>query len=127
MPAASLVFLSDLGNLTVWLGLKNSDDMGTRFDLRAEVYRDNELVASGQTHCITGVVRNAANAKEVDVSFDAFPPEEFGGTEDLSIKILTRIGTNPDSTFCGGHSNATGLRLYFDSVSRPSMFNATFT
>ncbi len=117
--------LTDLGNLTVWLGLKNSDDIGTRFDLRAEIYRDNELVTSGQTHCITGIVRNPANAKEVVVPFDAFAPEEFDGNEDLSVKILTRIGTNPDDTFCGGHSNATGLRLYFDSVSRPSMFNAT--
>jgi hypothetical protein len=123
----SAATLSDLGNLTVWLGLKNSDDLGTRFDLRAEVYRDDELVASGLTHCISGVVRNAANAKEVMVSFDAFPPEEFDGTDNLSVKILTRIGTNPDDTFCGGHSNATGLRLYFDSISRPSMFNATFT
>lgn len=119
--------LSDVGNLTFWLGLKNSDDIGTRFDLRAEVYRDSDLVASGQTHCITGLVRNPANAKEVTVSFDTFPPEDFDGTDNLSVKILTRIGTNPDNTFCGGHSNAAGLRLYFDSVSRPSMFNATFT
>jgi hypothetical protein len=122
----SAVKLSGLGNLTVWLGLKNSDDIGTRFDLRAEVYRDSEQVASGQTYCITGVVRNPVNAKEVNVSFGAFPPEEFDGTDSLSIKILTRIGTNQDNTFCGGHSSAIGLRLYFDAVDRPSMFDATF-
>lgn len=119
--------LLELGNLTAWIGLKNSDDIGTRFDLRAEIYRDNELVTSGFTHCITGVVRNPANAKEVAVSFNEFPPEEFDGADNLSVKIMTRIGTNPDNSFCGGHSNAVGLRVYFDSVTRPSMFNATFT
>jgi len=31
--------LTEFNNLHVWLGLKNSDDIGTRFDLRAEVYK----------------------------------------------------------------------------------------
>ena len=34
-------------------------------------------------------------------------------TDDVP-KIQTRIGTNGSGAFCGGHSNATGLRLYFD-------------
>ena len=51
----------------------------------------------------------------------------FNGTSDvLSLKILTRIGTNGAGAFCGGHSNAVGLRLYFDAVSRPSKFTAIF-
>jgi hypothetical protein len=35
----------------VWVGLKNSDDVGIRFDLRAEVYANGTLVASGQEQC----------------------------------------------------------------------------
>ena len=45
----------------------------------------------------------------------------------LSLRVLTRIGTNGSGAFCGGHSNAVGLRLYFDAVSRPSKFTAIFS
>jgi YD repeat-containing protein len=115
--------LSSLNDLHVWLGLKNSDDQGTNFDLRAEVYKNGELVASDETLCITDITRNANKAKEAAVSFAPFEPVTLdGGTDSLSIKILTRIGTDGSGNRCGGHSNAVGLRLYFDSTSRPSRF-----
>jgi hypothetical protein len=41
---------------------------------------------------------------------------------------LTRIGTLPDGSKCpgpgGSHSNATGLRVYYDASTRPSRFGA---
>jgi hypothetical protein len=52
LASGSLTALSDLH---VWLGLQNSDDQGTNFDLRAEVSKNGALVASGLTRCITGV------------------------------------------------------------------------
>lgn len=67
-PAAAAMTtgsLTSLSNLHVWLGLKNSDDQGTNFDLRVEAYKNSTLVASGQTLCITGVTRNPGSAKEV--------------------------------------------------------------
>ena len=59
-------------------------------------------------------------------------PQGRGGSssasgEVLSLHVLTRIGTNPDSTKCPGHSNAVGLRLYYDATSRPSRFGAELT
>jgi uncharacterized repeat protein (TIGR03803 family) len=127
-PALSSGTLSALSNLRSWIGLKNSDDQGTRFDLRAEVYKNSTLVASGESYCIQGVTRNANQAKEVTVAFNSPFPMTFNGTSDvLSLKISTRIGTNGAGVFCGGHSNAVGLRLYFDAVSRPSKFTATFS
>ncbi len=123
-PAFSTGTLDAVGDLEVWVGLKNSDDIGTRFDLRAEVYRNDSLVASGETYCIQGVTRNPALAKEVSVSFDLLVPDSsFNGTSDvLRLKILTRIGTDGAGGFCGGHSNAVGLRLYHDAETRPSSF-----
>jgi hypothetical protein len=56
-PPAEAAQLS-LGPAKLWIGLKNSDDQGTNFDLRAEVYRNGSLVAAGQTLCITGMTRN---------------------------------------------------------------------
>jgi len=118
--------LSALSDLHVWVGLKNSDDQGTNFDLRAEIYRNGVLLSSGATLCVTGVTRNANNAKEVTVAFTPFSPATFNGSTDLlSVKILTRIGTNAAGAMCGGHSNAVGLRLYFDAGDRASRFNAT--
>ena len=38
--------LTSLSDLHVWLGLKNSDDQGTNFDLRVEAYKNSTLVAS---------------------------------------------------------------------------------
>ena len=65
--------LTALGSMHVWLDLKNSDDQGTQFDLRAEVYRNADLVASGQTLCITGITKNPNQAKEVALQFGPIP------------------------------------------------------
>ena len=114
-----------LGPATLWIGLKNSDDQGTQFDLRTEVYVGTTLVSAGETRCITNVTRNASLAKEVGVPFGPVGPSGSGA---VSLRVLTRIGTNPDGTKCSGpggsHNNAQGLRLYYDATSRPSRFGA---
>jgi hypothetical protein len=117
--------LTTLSDLHAWLGLKNSDDQGTRFDLRAEILKNGSPVASGETYCITGVTRNPSLAKEVAVSFASFPAENFTATDTLSLKVSARIGTDGAGAFCGGHSNAVGLRLYFDAISRPASFGGS--
>jgi hypothetical protein len=128
-PALTAGLLPTLSGLHAWVGLKNSDDIGAKFDLLAELSKNGTLVASGAARCLTGITRNAALAKEVTVLFDPFPSVELDGTTDtLSLKLLTRIGTNPDDTKCigpgGSHNNAAGLRLYFDGVSNSSQFGA---
>ncbi len=55
----------------LWIGLKNSDDQGTQFDLLVEVLHNNNLVASGLRRCITGVTRNPSLATKAVVAFDA--------------------------------------------------------
>jgi hypothetical protein len=70
---------------------------------------------------LQGVTRNPNNALPVSVAFPAFAPVSFNGaTDGFSVRVWTRIGTNGAGAFCGGHSNAVGLRLYFDSATRPS-------
>lgn len=67
------------------------------------------------------------NALESSVAFAPFTAQDFNGLTDvLSLKVLTRIGTNGSGGFCGGHSNAVGLRLYFDATDRPTKFDAAF-
>lgn len=115
--------LASVGDLDTWIGLKNSDDQGTRFDLQAELYWNDVLVAQGLTRCIQGVARDPNSAKEVRVAFPPFPATVFGGPDVLTLRVITRIGTNPNGSACGGHGNAAGVRLYFDSTNRPSSFD----
>lgn len=118
--------LIDLTTATSWLGLKNSDDQGTRFDVRAEVYRGATLVSSALTRCIAGVTRNPNNALQVASTFGDFAPVTLTSGELLTFKVSTRIGTNADDTKCPGHNNATGLRFYYDAPNRPSRLGVAF-
>jgi hypothetical protein len=112
--------LTSLGALNAWVGLKNSDDIGTRFDVRAQLMQNGLTVAEGTSRCVQGVTRNPALAKLIAVAFDAFAPVAFAPGDNVTLKVSTRIGTNSEGGLCGGHANATGLRLYFDSVQRPA-------
>ena len=113
------------GPADLWVGLKNSDDQGTSFDIKLELFHGGPTVATIIARCVTGVTRNPALAKEVTgfstASFSGLPTGTYG------VKISTRIGTNSDDTKCGtGHNNATGLRLYYDATSRSSNFTYRF-
>ena len=122
-PSEDLGQLISLNDLHAWIGLQNSGTQDKHVDLRADVYRNGELLTSGQALCIMDVTGGAANAKEALLSFDAFEPVSFdGGTDTLSIRIFVRSGTDGAGNDCGGSSAAVGLRLYFDSTTRPSRF-----
>ena len=128
-PAVTAGLLPTSSGLHAWVGLKNSDDIGTKFDVRAELSKNGILVASGAARCLTGITTNPALAKEVTVLLDPFQSVEFNGTTDtLSLKLLTRIGTNPDDTKCigpgGSHNSAAGLRMYFDGAGNATQFGA---
>jgi predicted extracellular nuclease len=116
--------IQDTSPALLRVGLKNSDDQGTRFDVRVVLRVNGGVVAEGLTRCVTGIMRNPSSAKEVAVPFGPVAPNAFGPGDELSFEVLTRIGTNASGSFCGGHSNAVGLRLYYDALSHPSQFGA---
>jgi sugar lactone lactonase YvrE len=121
--------LAALGSAHLWVGLRNSDDQGTQFDLKIEVLRNGAPVAQGLRRCITGLTRSPSLATEAVVAFDPFTPVALTPGDVLALKVSTRIGTNSDGTKCpgpgGSHNNATGLRLYYEAASRPTRFAAT--
>jgi hypothetical protein len=123
LPSAAPM-LTAAGPARGWLGLVTSDDQGTRFDLRAEVYRNDGLVTTGLTRCITGVTRSPSLALEALVNLAVFGPVTLASGDILSLKLSARIGTKPDDTKCGGHNNAVGLRVYYDAVTRASRVEA---
>jgi hypothetical protein len=110
--------LGTLGPVTVWLGLKNSDDQGTYFDFKVELLKNGVIIATGQTIDIRGITRNPNLAKEATVAFGSISDDQLISGDILSLRIWTKV------TASGGHSSAVGLRLYYDAVSRPSRFGA---
>lgn len=125
LPVAPTETLEALTALHVWLGLKNSDDQGTRFDLRAEIYKADQLLTLAALRCVAGISRDPDKAMEIAVTFGSIAPVAVDtATEELKVKVLTRIGTNSNDTKCPGHNSAAGLRLYFDAASRPARFGA---
>jgi hypothetical protein len=123
--------LTALSPVSLSIGLKNSDDQGAQFDVRVEILKNDVPVAAGLHRCVTGVTRNPANATEVLVTFDPISPLLMESGDVLKLRVSARIGTNLDGTKClgpgGSHNSATGLRLYYGSVSRPSGFDVTIT
>ena len=83
-PAPSLV----VGPADAWIGLKNSDDVGTSFDLRAEVFQDAVLVASGQLNCVSGGGSGFNNARLRTI---ALTPATVNPGTTLKIRLSVRI------------------------------------
>lgn len=113
--------LKSLAPTKLWVGLKNSDDQGTFFDVRVDVLKNGSVIASGVSKNIQGVTRNPDQAKEVTVGFGSISNGEIIPGDVLSLRVSAKVADS------GGHNNAVGLRLYYDAVSRPSRFGAEIT
>src|SRR5262249_48688176 len=86
-PAPPLV----IGPADAWIGLKNSDDVGTSFDLLAEVFQDAILVASGQLNGVPGVGSGFNNARLRTIALT--PATVTPGTT-LRIRLSVRIAAD---------------------------------
>jgi hypothetical protein len=111
--------LSALSPAQVWVGLKNSDDVGIRFDLRAEAYEDGTLVASGQLNSVAGGGSGFNNAKLDAIPFGPFAPTGFPAGSTLSLKLYVR------NACTGPTHNAGTARLWFNDGAANSHFGAT--
>jgi hypothetical protein len=113
--------LTALSPVRVWIGLKNSDDVGVKFDLRAEVYRNDTLVGSGELVSVPGGSSgfNNANVQAVPLALSAPDPVSFGMADTLSIKLYARNA-------CTGSGKSSGTaRLWFNDAAANSRFDAT--
>jgi hypothetical protein len=109
----------------LWIGLRNSDDINTRFDLMAEMLLNGTPITSGLVRCIQNVIRDPKKAVEVVIPFGAFGSVPLVSGDVLAVRVSTRVGTLSDDSFCGGHNGTVGLRLYYDSVGYSSHVDAT--
>ncbi|HYX21093.1 MAG TPA: SBBP repeat-containing protein [Thermoanaerobaculia bacterium] len=111
--------LSSLGPLKAWIGLKNAADAGANFDVRAQVFHNGVLVSEGMTRCVQNL-GHPPGSIEVAVPIDSFAPVPLAVSDDLTLTIAARIGTDSGDEPCGGPQSAKGVRVYFDSAAQPS-------
>ncbi len=123
--------LTELSDVHVWVGLRNSDDQGTQFDVQTELLQNGTPVASGLTRCVTNVTRNPTFATEVVVPWNDFQPVPVGSGDVFELRVSTRVGTVDGDGKCSGpggsHNSAVGLRLYYDAANLASQFDVTIT
>jgi len=121
MPVAYFKFppsLTDLDPARVWLGLKNSDDVGTKFDLLAEVFKNGELIGSGQLNDVPGGSSGFNNAFLRTIDLAQSGPVDFYPGDTLSIKLSVRIAAS------SRHRSGTA-RFWFNDAAANSRFTAT--
>jgi hypothetical protein len=112
--------LTALGPADVWVGLKNSDDVGIRFDLRVEVYRNGtELVGSGEATGVAGGSSGFNNAQRHTIALAPLPDVTFASGDALGIRVLVR------NACTGSGKNSGTARLWFNDAAADSRFAAT--
>jgi uncharacterized repeat protein (TIGR03803 family) len=104
-----------VGPADAWIGLKNSDDIGTSFDLRAEVFQDEVLVASGQLNCVPGVGSGFNNARLRTI---ALTPAAVNRGTTLKIRLSVRISAS-------SHHRSGTARLWFNDANANTRLEAT--
>jgi CSLREA domain-containing protein len=118
-----------IGPARVWLGLKNSDDVGTNFDLLAEVFKNSELTPIASSGVIPNVPGggsgfNNAVLRIISLTLTGSPSINAGDT--LRFRLSVRIAA------ASRHRSGTA-RLWYNGAATDtgatrdagSRFNAT--
>ena len=102
---------------SIWLGLKNSDDVGTKFDLLAEVLNNGVVVGSGQLNNVPGGSSGFNNAAERAIATALSGATTIAQGQTLSIRLSVRIAVGVT-----GHRSGTA-RLWFGDAVANSRIN----
>lgn len=111
--------LTVLDPAEVWIGLKNSDDVGIKFDLMAEAYVDSTLVSSGELASVPGGSSGFNNANLQTIPFDSFSGINSPSGSVLSIKVYAR------NACIGSGKNSGNARLWYNDSAANSSFGTT--
>jgi hypothetical protein len=101
----------------VWIGLRNSDDVGSKFDVRAVVLKNNTPIGSGQLDSVSGGSSGFNNARLDTIPLSMASGVDFASGDVLSITLSVRNA-------CSGktHNSATA-RLWFNDGRANSRFD----
>jgi hypothetical protein len=110
--------VSSLGSAQMWVGLKNSDDVGLKFDLLAEVLRNGVVVGSGQVNDVPGGSSGFNNAIQHAISLALGSPVGACTGDTLGFRLSVRVAAS------SGHVSGRA-RLWFNDSAANSRFTAT--
>jgi uncharacterized repeat protein (TIGR01451 family) len=110
-----------VGPANVWIGLKNSDDVGTKFDLLAEVFKNGSLIGTGQLDGVNGGSSGFNNAVLRTINMALTDSVSFNTGDTLSFKLSVRIAVGVP-----GHSSGTA-RLWYNDSAADSRVNVTLS
>jgi hypothetical protein len=116
--SGSATTVSALGPASVWVGLKTSDDVGTKFDLLAEVTKNGVVIGSGQLNDVSGGSSGFNNAVLDTISLALSSSQSFCAGDTLGLRLSVRVAAS------SGHVSGTA-RLWFNDSAANSRFNAT--
>jgi hypothetical protein len=111
--------LTAVGPANVWIGLKNSDDVGTKFDLLAEVLKNGVVVGSGQINDVPGGSSGFNNAvlRTINMALSSGPVTLQSG-DVVGFRLSVRIAAT------SGHVSGTA-RLWYNDAAANSRVNLT--
>src|SRR5262249_55092902 len=115
-PTAAAV-ITAVGPAQVWIGLKNSDDVGTSFDLLAEALKNGTAIGSGQVNGVSGGSSGFNNAILDTINMSLPSSVTFQSGDTLSFRLSVRVAAT-------GHRSGTA-RLWFNDATANSRFSAT--
>lgn len=111
--------LTSLAPGKVWVGLKNSDDVGVKFDLKAEAYLNGNLVSSGEATSLHAGSSGFNNAKLNTINFNSFSSVNAPSGSTLTFKLYVRNA-------CTGSGHNSGVaRLWYNDAQANSRFGTT--
>jgi pimeloyl-ACP methyl ester carboxylesterase len=112
--------LTGLGPLRAWIGLRNSDDVGTNFDLKAEVLNGETVVGAGQVNGVAGGGSGFGNAKLSAIPLALSTPlVNLPSGTPLTVRLSARIT-------CAGRSHLSGaVRFWYNDAQAASRIDAT--
>jgi hypothetical protein len=109
-----------VNSVSVWIGLANSDDVGIRFDLRAEVYKNStELIGAGELPSVSGGSSGFNNAHRRTIEVTPVLGAALAPGDTLSVVLSVR------NACAGSGKNSGRARLWYDDAAADSGFTAT--
>ncbi|MBI3756537.1 MAG: hypothetical protein HY267_01020 [Deltaproteobacteria bacterium] len=104
----------------MWVGLKSRHDRRATFVLRAELLKNGQVIATGETTDISGLTDDKTQAREVTIAFGEISDPAIAVGNVPALRLSAKVAEGSDA------KSASGLRVYYDASSRPARFGATF-
>ena len=119
--------ITAVGPTHLWTGLKASGDVGGKIDLLTEVLVNGSVISSGLTRCLSNLTASSSTPVDVSVALGTIPVTPINpATQTLALRVSARMGTTVANAACGTKTSVTGVRLYFDALTRLSRLTVTF-